>query len=95
MKRLLLVFAAAAAFGQTADYKQCETLKRHGDAKTQACYQQLTRSSDPLQRGEGFEGRHRKGRPPVAGESAAVRTVAGDAVGMDNRLTRRPCAPTV
>ena len=56
MKRVLLVFAAAAAFGQTADYKQCETLKRHGDAKTQACYQQLTRSSDPMQRGEGFRG---------------------------------------
>ena len=35
---------------------ECETLRKHGDPQTKACYQKLTRSSDPLTRAEGFYG---------------------------------------
>ena len=40
----------------TKNLAECETLRRHGDPQINACYQKLTKSSDPLTRGEGFWG---------------------------------------
>src|SRR5690349_8848898 len=39
-----------------ADVLRCMTLRRHGDPGTQACYQALSRSGDPLLAAEGSWG---------------------------------------
>ena len=52
--------AALPAYGQSpasaesAEVQACAALKHRGDPKAPACYQRLTRSSDPLLQGEGF-----------------------------------------
>jgi tetratricopeptide (TPR) repeat protein len=40
----------------SAAVAECEKLRRHGDPGERACYQRLSRSNDPLTRGEGFWG---------------------------------------
>jgi tetratricopeptide (TPR) repeat protein len=52
------VFAVCAlsALGQPAAVNECIALRHHGDAGTQACYQRLSRSTDPAIRAEGLWG---------------------------------------
>src|SRR5579863_9279755 len=56
MKSLSICFLIALpAIAQTqADVAQCANLRKHGDPGSTACYQRLTRSSDPAVRAEGF-----------------------------------------
>jgi tetratricopeptide (TPR) repeat protein len=39
---------------QSAEVQACAALKHHGDPKTNACYQRLTRAADPAVQAEGF-----------------------------------------
>jgi tetratricopeptide (TPR) repeat protein len=47
---------AVSAFAQKLDPAQCAAMKHHGDPNSRNCYQQLTRSSDPVVRAQGLWG---------------------------------------
>jgi cellulose synthase operon protein C len=51
---LALPLAAQAQPAASNDVQACAALKHHGDPNTRACFQRLTRSSDPVVQGEGF-----------------------------------------
>ena len=52
---IALGFACGSiALAQSSEVQACAALKHHGDPNTRACYQRLTRSSDPAVQGEGF-----------------------------------------
>ncbi|MBV8846889.1 MAG: tetratricopeptide repeat protein [Bryobacterales bacterium] len=56
MKLSLLVLIALPLAAQTADPARCMNLRKHGDPGENACWQVLSRSSDPLTRGQGLFG---------------------------------------
>src|SRR5262249_19737730 len=53
---LAAVGALAEVPSTNAEVRQCETLRRHGDPGTAACYQKLAKSNDQAVRAEGLWG---------------------------------------
>src|SRR6516165_6313046 len=56
MKPSLLILLALPLAAQSLDPAQCAALRKHGDAGEAACWQRLSRSTDPLIRAQGLFG---------------------------------------
>ena len=56
MKFAVFLLAALPMAAQQLDPARCATLRHHGDPDAKACYQHLTKSTDPGVQGEGFWG---------------------------------------
>ena len=56
MKPSLLILLALPIAAQSLDPGQCVTLRKHGDAGETACWQRLSRATDPLIRAQGLFG---------------------------------------
>jgi Tfp pilus assembly protein PilF len=56
MKSFLLVLLSFPLAAQSLDPAQCTTLRKHGDPGETACWQRLSRATDPLVRAQGLFG---------------------------------------